>query len=378
MEHRPHVPTHVTLRGGNARARLLSILNELHYKYASLGEGAVADYIPELAKANPDWFGISVVTVDGEVYEVGDCDRRFTIQSASKPFVYAAALEEHGRETVLARVGVEPTGDAFNSIIKLDEKSKRPHNPMVNAGAIAITSLIRGEGPTDKLNSLLSMFSRFAGHPIDVDMAVFMSERTTGHRNRALAHLMRNFGMIHNGIDEALDLYFQQCSVLVTSRDLATMAGSLANGGVNPLTGEQVLSPEYIRDVLSVMFTCGLYDYAGEWGYRVGLPAKSGVGGAVFAVVPRQFGVAVFSPPLDERGNSVRGIRVCEELSQLCGLHVFDALMGTEATVRTNAERAVPPGASQTALPEPTHARSLPLSSTGDQDVRSEVAVSVA
>lgn len=304
-----------------------SFLTELHSRYQAVHEGSVASYIPELAKADPNWFAICVVPLNGPIYEVGDASQLFTIQSISKVFVYGLALEDHGREGVLSRVGVEPTGDPFNSIIRLDENSKRPDNPMVNAGAIATTNLIKGCGPTDRLNRLLAMVSRYVGREVFVDISVFMSERTTGHRNRAMAHLMRNFGMIDDRIDEALDLYFQQCSVLVNCRDLAVMAATLANKGVNPLTGERAVATGFVRNILSVMYTCGMYNFAGEWAYRVGLPAKSGVSGGIIGVVPNQAGIAVFSPPLDRHGNSVRGLGVFEELSQRFGLHLFDVTM---------------------------------------------------
>lgn len=307
---------------------LQAAIEELHAAHRADTEGRVASYIPELAKADPAAFGIAVCTPDGQLYEVGDTQRPFTIQSISKPFVYGMALEAYGREAVGARVGVEPTGDAFNSIITLDQDSKRPHNPMVNAGAIAMAALTPGSGPADRLNHLLAAFEGYIGHPVNVDMAVFMSERTTGHRNRAIAHLMLNFGMLEGSVDESLDLYFQQCAILVTARDLAVMAATLANQGVNPLTGRRAISREHLRDVLSVMYTCGMYDYSGEWAYRVGLPAKSGVGGGILAVAPRQLGIAVYSPPLDERGNSVRGIQVCKGLSERFGLHMVDALLG--------------------------------------------------
>ncbi len=189
-------------------------LDELHNKYRLLQAGTLATYIPELAKMDPDLFSICIVTVDGQCFKVGDFHQLFTIQSISKVFVYGLALAEHGREQVLAKVGVEPTGDAFNAII-LDEKSKRPYNPMVNAGAIAITSLIKGKEPTERLSRMLSMFEGYVGHETTVDMLTFMSERTTGHRNRAMAHLMLNFGMIDEKIDESLDLYFQQCSLAI-------------------------------------------------------------------------------------------------------------------------------------------------------------------
>ncbi|MFB2897521.1 glutaminase A [Aerosakkonemataceae cyanobacterium BLCC-F50] len=310
------------------RSPLLSVLQELHEKYQHLQEGKLANYIPELAKVNPDLFSICVMTIDGQIFTVGDYQHLFTIQSISKVFVYGMALEEHGRDAVLKKVGVEPTGDAFNSIV-LDEMSKRPYNPMVNAGAIAITSLIKGSGPTERLNRMLDMFRRYIGHDIFIDISVFMSERTTGHRNRAMAHLMLNFGMIDHKIEEVLDLYFQQCSLMVNCQDLAVMAATLANNGINPVTGEQAVKSDYVRDILSVMYTCGMYNFAGEWAYKVGLPAKSGVSGGLIVVVPNKMGIAVFSPLLDQRGNSVRGVKVCEELSQIYGLHIFDYLRGS-------------------------------------------------
>ncbi|MBD3882704.1 glutaminase A [Phormidium tenue FACHB-886] len=308
-------------------AQFQAYLEALHQKYQSLNEGKVANYIPELAKMNPDWFGIAVATVDGQIFSTGDADQLFTIQSISKVFVQGLALEDHGRDYFLTKVGVEPTGEAFNSIV-LDERSKRPYNPMVNAGAIATTSLIKGSGPSERLNRMLDMFRRYIGHDLYVDISTFMSERTTGNRNRAMAYLMHNFGMIDARIEEALDLYFQQCSIMVSCRDLALMAATLANWGVNPLTGDRAVAAGYVRDILSVMYTCGMYNFAGEWAYTVGLPAKSGVSGGILVVVPNQIGIAVFSPLLDERANSVRGVKVCEALSADFGLHLFDASMG--------------------------------------------------
>ncbi|MBF2074492.1 MAG: glutaminase A [Synechococcales cyanobacterium C42_A2020_086] len=322
-------------------AILQDTLDELHARYQSLKTGTPANYIPELAKMDPDWFSICIVTVTGEQVDVGDAQQLFTIQSISKVFVYGLALEDHGRERVLSKVGVEPTGDAFNAIV-LDERSKRPYNPMVNAGAIATTSLIKGKGPTERLNRMMEMFERYIGHESFIDMPTFMSERTTGHRNRAMAHLMYNFGMIDEKLDEALDLYFQQCSLMVNCHDLAVMAATLANRGKNPLTGVQAVSPGYVRDILSVMYTCGMYNFAGEWAYTVGLPAKSGVSGGLIVVVPNRMGIAVFSPPLDERGNSVRGVQVCEELSQRFGLHLFDCSSQSEAAVSQHSPNAEP------------------------------------
>ncbi|MCL6755554.1 glutaminase A, partial [Nostoc sp. CCCryo 231-06] len=269
---------------------LLAVLKELHSQYKLLREGVVAKYIPELAKVNPDLFSICIVTVDGQVYKVGDYDQLFTIQSISKVFAYGLALEDHGLDYVLTRVGVEPTGDAFNAII-LDEQSKRPYNPMANAGAIATTSLIKGSGPTERLNRMLDMFRRYIGRDVFVDISVFTSERSTGHRNRAMAHLMLNFGMIDRNIEESLDLYFQQCAVMVNCQDLAVMAATLANRGINPITKEQAVDKRYIKDILSVMYTCGMYNFAGEWAYKIGIPAKSGICGGIMAVVPNKMGI---------------------------------------------------------------------------------------
>lgn len=298
-------------------------LNELHAKYKTCSDGKVADYIPELALANPDWFAISVVTVDGQSFDVGDHQQLFSIQSVSKPFMFGLALEDNGRDEVLKKVGVEPTGEAFNSIV-LDEVSNRPFNPLVNAGAIATADLVHGKDFADRIKRTLAMFSRYVGREVYVDNSIFMSERTTGHRNRAISHLMLNFGMVSEQIADSLELYFQQCSILVNAHDLAEMGATLANAGINPMTKERAIQHEYVKDLLSVMFSCGMYDFAGEWAYRVGLPAKSGVGGGICAVIPGKAGIGIFSPLLDPRGNSVRGIKVCEELSQRFGLHEFE------------------------------------------------------
>lgn len=303
---------------------LRNYLTDLHHKYQGLNEGAVADYIPELALAQPEWFGICVVTQEGQVFEVGNCDQLFTIQSISKAFAFGLALEDHGRDYVNCKVSVEPTGDAFNSII-LDETTNRPYNPMVNAGAIATTDLIQGKNGTERLKRVLEMFQRYTGRAHDINVPVFMSEKATGYRNRAMSYLMLNFGMVSEKIDETLDLYFQQCSIMVNARDLAMLSATLANGGINPVTKERALDERYVQDVVSVMLTCGMYDASGEWAYRVGMPAKSGVGGGITAVVPGQLGIGTFSPLLDAKGNSIRGIKVCEDLATDFGLHLFNA-----------------------------------------------------
>ncbi len=321
----PHDEVELLLgRMKTAAAPLRDVLRELHARYAAVDEGKVADYIPELAKADRRWFGIAIATPDGQVFEVGDCKQLFTIQSISKPFVYGLALEDHGLEHVLSKIGVEPTGEAFNAIV-LDESSNRPFNPMVNAGAIATADLIKGKDFPERVSRLLAMFGKYCGRDMYIDNSVFMSERMTGHRNRAIGHLMLNFGMVGEKVEDSLELYFQQCSLLVNCRDLALMGATLAGGGVNPITKTRAIPQPYVKYLLSIMLSCGMYDYAGEWAYRVGIPSKSGVGGGIVGVIPGQFGIGIFSPPLDAKGNSVRGLLACQELSERFGLHAFES-----------------------------------------------------
>jgi glutaminase len=318
---------------------VLGFIQGLHRKFATLREGQVATYIPELAKANPDWFGICLVTVNGAVYEAGDTRQPFTIQSISKPFVYGLALEDHGREAVLNKVGVEPTGDAFNSI-SLEPGTGRPRNPMINAGAIAAAGLVVGKSPHTRFKRVLQALSTYAGRELTLDEGVYRSESETGHRNRAIGHMLRNFEILGADPAPVTELYFMQCSVAVTCRDLAIMAATLANRGTNPLTGRQAIRGEYVESVLSVMGTCGMYDSSGEWLYSIGMPAKSGVGGGIIAVLPGQLGIAVFSPPLDARGNSVRGIRVCRDLSIHLDLHLFNRPSVGRSVVRLRSSGA--------------------------------------
>ena len=309
-----------------------SYLEELHAKYQPLREGSVATYIPELGKADPDWFGICVVTCDGQVYEVGDTRQLFTIQSISKPLTYGIALQDSGKETVLSKVWMEPSGEPFNSI-SLDP-SGRPLNPMINAGAIATTGLVEGKTTRQKVNRILDTFSRYAGRQLTIDQDVSRSESETGHRNRAIAYMLRNFDIFTEDPMPSLEAYFQQCSILINCRDLAFMGATLANDGVNPLTGQRAIIGDYVESVLSVMASSGMYDAAGEWLYNVGMPAKSGVGGGILAVLPGQLAVAVFSPLLDKRGNSARGIAVCRELSNRYNLHVFNSATPSLSVIR--------------------------------------------
>jgi glutaminase len=308
-------------------------LARLHQDWAADDSGAVADYIPPLALADPNSFGIAITTTEGHSYEVGDSRSRFTIQSMSKPFTYGLALHDRGFDAVDGKVGVEPSGEAFNSI-SLAHDTGRPLNPMINAGAITSASLVAGASPEERERRVVDFYGQFAGRPLDVDYEVYESERDTGHRNRAIGHMLRAFGILERNPDEALDLYFRQCSVSVDCRDLSLMAATLANGGVNPLTGERVLAREYVDRVLSVMTTCGMYDSAGEWVVDVGMPAKSGVGGGVLAVLPGQLGIAVFSPPLDPHGNSVRGVEVCRQISTDLNLNLLHVARSSRSAVR--------------------------------------------
>ena len=299
-----------------------SALTALIRRHADLpSEGTVADYIPELAAADPGAFAMSMVSVRGHVYEAGDVEQAFTVQSVSKPFVYALALEDLGLEAVAERIGFEPSGEPFNAI-SLEPDTGRPANALINAGAIVTTSMIPGT-PRESFARIHAGLSAFAGRDLELDERVYASEAATGDRNRALGYLTSAQGVLARPAEEATDIYFRQCSLRVTATDLAVMAGTLANMGVNPVTGRRVVAEDVVRTTLSVMATCGMYDHSGEWMVRVGLPAKSGVGGGIAAVLPAELGIGVFSPPLDAQGNSVRGMAALEETSQRLGLHLF-------------------------------------------------------
>lgn len=305
-----------------ARANLQAELDGLQAELAVDHRGEVATYIPELARVDPDRFGLAVATTRGVVLTAGDADVRFTIQSASKPFVQALVLATLGRDRYLDHVGVEPSGEAFDSI-DLDRERGRPFNPMVNAGAIASVALVPGATEGERFAAILATLEAFAGRALEVDDDVYRSELGTADRNRAIAYLMKSRGVLEGDVEGHLRVYIRQCAVRVTAVDLAWMAATLANAGVHPLTGVRAMPAEYVKDVVAVLLTCGIYDRSGAWAYRIGLPAKSGVGGGLFAVVPGLAGLGGYAPRLDPSGTSVRAGRAFERLSSTLGLHVF-------------------------------------------------------
>ncbi|BBY76711.1 glutaminase [Mycolicibacterium parafortuitum] len=319
------------------RSPIPDYLTEALGDVASDSSGALADYIPELAAANPERLGAAFAMVDGAVYGVGDVDTEFTIQSISKPFAYALALADRGFDAVLAKVGVEPSGEAFNEL-SLEGGTGRPLNPMINAGAITAHSLVGPEGidATARLERVVDGLSAFAGRRLMFDDAVCASELEHAHRNLAIAHMLRSYNVITEDPAAVVEGYTRQCSLLVTTLDLAVMAATLANHGVNPVSGERVVPEPVVRQVLSVMFSCGMYDAAGDWATQVGIPAKSGVAGGLIGALPGQIGIATFSPRLDVHGNSVRGVGLFGRFSSDMGLHVMEIPAASRAVVRSN------------------------------------------
>ncbi len=313
------------------RSPIPDYLHEVVAACAADTRGQVADYIPELARVDPRLFGVAVSTVDGAVYAEGDAGADFTIQSISKPFLYALALQERGLEAVLRHVDVEPSGEAFNEL-SLEGGSGRPLNPMINAGALVVHTLV-GDAH-DRHDLILAGLSAFAGRPLEVDEAAYRSEVDTAFRNYAIANMLRSHGTIDEDPDDVVAGYTRQCAIRVTTRDLALMAATLANGGVQPVTGEQVVEEGVVRQVLSIMLTSGMYDAAGDWISTVGYPAKSGVSGGILGVLPGQLGIAAFSPRLDEHGHSVRAVDLCRRLSSDMGLHMMEAPQPARATIR--------------------------------------------
>jgi glutaminase len=294
-------------------------------KYKNLQEGKNADYIPALAKVDPNLFGIAVVTADGKVYTAGDVKTEVSIQSISKVFTMMQVVQEQGLDSIEKRIGVDATGARFNSIIAVEAvktvvgTGAPEMNPLVNPGAISSTSMVRGATADEVWKKIIGIHNDSAGRPLTVLQDVYKSESDTNQRNQAIGALMLAYGYIKENWQQAVDLYTRQCSIGVNAKDLATMAGTLANGGKNPVTGKAVIDAAKVPGVLAVMATAGLYDDSGKWLFRTGLPAKSGVGGGIIAVSPGRFGIAVIAPPLDDAGNSVRAQKAIADISNALG-----------------------------------------------------------
>lgn len=301
---------------------LQDVLNR-NKKYTNYGQ--VASYIPELKNARIDDLGICIIDKNNNIYKVGDCNTKFTIQSISKTIVLAMALMDNDWSYVFSKVGMEPSGDPFNSIMKLETNdTKKPCNPMINAGAIVTTSLIKGNSLAEKEERMLKFFRQLAKNDnIGINYDVYKSEKMSGDRNRAMAYLLKNDGFIDGNVEEVLDLYFKQCSIEIDAVDLARIGINLASYGVDIETGNRLISERVSRMVKTFMVTCGMYDASGEFAIKVGIPAKSGVGGGIMASVPNQMGIGVYGPALDKKGNSVAGVKVLEDLSEILKLNMF-------------------------------------------------------
>jgi glutaminase len=306
-------------------AKIEKALDDAYNRYKGLQEGANADYIPALAKVDPGIYGIALVTADGKVYTKGDIRSQVSIQSISKVFTMTLVMEENGIDSIENNMGVDATGQVFNSIVAVEQYKGAEMNPLVNAGAITTTSMVAGKTYDEVWNKILHWYEAFAGRELIVLDDVYKSEAATNQRNQAIAMLMYAYERIKSDPHQATDIYTRQCSVGVNAKDLAEMAATLANGGRNPVTGKQVMKSENVPEALAVMATAGLYDDSGKWLYKTGLPAKSGVGGGIIAVSPGKFGIAVVSPPLDKAGNSVRAQKAIADISNALGGNPYEA-----------------------------------------------------
>ena len=306
---------------------LQEIIDDIHLALQPrLGEGKVADYIPQLAHVDPRKFGMAIIDLDGRIYKAGDCDEPFSIQSVSKVFTLTLALGKHG-ETTWNRVGREPSGSAFNSIVQLEHESGKPRNPFINAGAIAVSDLVlAGHTPKEAIAEIVRFVQYLADdQSITIDPEVARSETATGFRNFALANFMKSFGRLEHPVEHVLGVYFHQCALAMTCTQLARSGLFLAANGKNPLTGHTVVSSQRARRINALMLTCGHYDGSGDFAYHVGLPGKSGVGGGILAVAPGRASVAVWSPGLNDNGNSLIGSLALEMLANRTGWSVFGA-----------------------------------------------------
>lgn len=309
----PRIPTNI-----------LPDVRQVYEKYKNLSNGNVADYIPELAKVNPNLFAIAIVTVQGKVTEIGDVNVPFPMESISKPFVYALALQDNGEKFMDEKVGLNATGHAFNSTEAITEKANHLQNPLVNAGAIQVTSFIKGKDSADKWQRVLSFVHKLSNKNPYLGVAVYKSEMATNQHNQQITKLLTSYGMMGSDPMDALDRYTKACSIMVTAQELALMGATLANNGINPITHERVVKPKFVRDVLSEMAVNGLYENSGTWWTQVGIPAKSGVSGGIIAVIPGRMAIVVFSPPLDAAGNSVKAQAVIKDLSERWRLHLLE------------------------------------------------------
>ena len=300
------------------------VVQEAYDKFKDVKEGANADYIPELAKVPSELFGVAVVTARGDVYTVGDVDYAFSIQSVSKPFTAALVMQEQGSANVIAdKIGVEPTGLPFNSILATQILKPVSVNPLVNSGAIASVSMVQAKDPAERFNKIFSFFEKLAADKLTVIEDVYKSEAATNQRNRAHAYILSVSDRIYSDPMEAVDVYTRQCSIGVTAKQLGVMGATLANGGVNPVTGARIIDARYVPKVLAIMMMAGFYNESGRWAFTAGLPAKTGVGGGIVAVVPGKMAIVGFSPRVNEAGNSVRAMKAIEYISDQLGVNVF-------------------------------------------------------
>lgn len=299
------------------------LIEQAHQKYKSNNDGKVADYIPALASYSPNNFAITIATVDGKIYQVGDVNKPFPMESLSKVFTMALAMEQHGPQVVLDKLGANATGMPFNSGLAVELTKGAPENPLVNAGAMSTVSLIEAKDKTDRWNKILDNLNVWADATLTVNEPVYKSEMETNQHNQALAKLMESYNSFYGNTDDAVEIYTRQCSVDITVEQLAKMGAVLANKGKSPFNGKQLLNEKYVPQVMAEMAIAGLYDGSGKWLYTVGIPAKSGVGGGMVAVVPGEYAIAVYSPPLDEAGNSVRAQKTIEYVAEATQANVF-------------------------------------------------------
>ena len=300
-----------------------AVVDRAHAKFKDNNEGANADYIPALDEVDPDLFAVVIVTRGGQVYAAGDADHRFSIQSVSKPFTAGLVMEDQGIDAIRDKIGVEPTGMPFNSIIAIEQDEARSRNPLVNAGAIAAVSMIKAKDARQRWQYIVDGYSEFAGEKLSLLEDVYVSEAETNYRNRAIAHLLYNYGRLYSEPLEATDVYTKQCSLGVSARQLGMMGATLANWGTNPATGRKVMRKEYVDELLAIMMMAGFYDEVGVWAYDAGLPAKTGVGGGIVAVVPGQMAIAAFSPRVNDAGNSIRAMLAIQHISEELNLSLF-------------------------------------------------------